>query len=107
MAQSESEPPKPFPVTSVSHRAAEDKSVNLMLDYRALIEAEEGKASPAAAGSYRAAQEVPPRVDMSRRVGKGWDLEPVVANRRQAGQPVVPDDDVTPQVLGVELRKRF
>lgn len=107
MAQSENKPPEPFALPSASPRAVEDRSLNLMLDYQALIEAEDKQTSPAAAGSYRAAQDVQPRVDWSRPVGNGWDLEPVVLNRRQAGQPVIPDDDQEPQLLGIELRKRF
>ena len=48
-----------------------------------------------------------PRVDWSRRVGKSWELDPVLLHRRQAGQPQRPDDDLSNKALGIELRRRF
>ena len=107
MAQSENEPVEPSGAPFVSHRAAEDRSLNLMLDYDALAETEGNHASAAPAGSFRAAQDIPPRVDWSRRVDDGWDLEPVLLNRRQAGEPIRPDDDQSDKLLGIELRKTF
>jgi hypothetical protein len=107
MAQSENKPPEPSEAPLITHRAAEDKGLDLMLDYDALIESEDNHASAAPAGSFRAAQDIPPRADWSRRVGKGWDLEPVLLNRRQAGQPIRPDDDASNKLFGIELRKKF
>jgi len=100
VAQSEHELAGPSEEPLITHRAAEDKGLNLMLDYQALVEAEEKKKSPAAEGSFRAAQDVPNRVDWSKRVGKSWELAPVVADRRQAGQPKRPEDDRPPILRG-------
>ncbi len=58
-------------------------------------------------GSFRATQELPARVDWSRRVGKSWELDPVLLHRRQAGQPERPGDDLSNKTLGIELRRRF
>ncbi len=102
VAQSNSALLEPPPI---SQRAAEDRSLNLMLDAEAVIESEHASGAPA--GSFRAAQDVPPRVDWSRRLGGGWDLEPVLLNRRQAGQPIRPDDDESNKLLGIEMRARF
>lgn len=115
MAQAENELPAPGEAPLVTHRAAEDKGLNLMLDYKALVEAEEKKESAAPEGSSQAAQDEPRRVDWSRPVGKGWELAPVVADRRQAGQPKRPEDDRPPALRadksveagGLELSKEF
>lgn len=48
-----------------------------------------------------------PRVDWSRRVGRSWELDPVLLHRRQAGQPQQPGDDLSNKTLGIELRRRF
>lgn len=107
MAQSENKHPEPSGAPFITDRAVEDRSLNLMLDHEALIESEGGHTSAAPAGSFRAPQDVSPRVDLSRRVDDGWDLEPVLLNRRQAGQPIRPDDDQSDKLLGIELRKKF
>jgi hypothetical protein len=104
MAQSENQPTEP---PFITHREVEDKSLNLMVDYQAVIESEGNHTGGAAAGSFRGAQDVPPRVDWSRRMNEDWDLEPVLLNRRQAGQPIRPDDDESDKLLGIELRKTF
>lgn len=96
-----------------TYRAAERQSLDLMLDYQALAEAEEpageegNHTSPAPAGSFRAAQDMPRPFDWSRPVGKSWVLEPVALGRRQNGQPIEPDDDVSDSLIGIELRKNF
>ena len=107
MAQAVDKPDDPSAGPFVSHRAAEDSSLNLMLDYEALSETGDDYESPAPTGSFRAAQDVPPRVDWSRPVGRNWAVEPVLMQRRQAGQPIRPDDDEAASTVGVELRKRF
>jgi hypothetical protein len=81
MAQSENQLPEPPGAPFITHRAVEDKSLNLMVDYQAVIESEGNHTGGAAAGSFRGAQDVPPRVDWSRSVNEDWDLEPVLLNR--------------------------
>ena len=90
-----------------SHRAAEDAGLDLSIDREAFFRAEEARGRGAPIGSFRAAQEVPYRVDWSRRAGRHWELNPVLLHRRQAGQPDRPDDDLTNKTLGIELRRRF
>jgi hypothetical protein len=107
MAQSEDKQSDPPGAPFITHREVEDKSLNLMVDYQAVMEGDGNNAGGAAAGSFRAAQDVPPRVDWSRRVNEDWNLEPVLLNRRQAGQPIRPDDDESNKLLGIELRKTF
>ena len=117
-AQLNDPPKETYPLT---HRSAETKSLNLMLDYDKLIDKPDAYESPAPAGSLRAAQDVAPppldesqredkskRVDWSQRVGKNWELDPVALERRQAGRPAHEDDDLaSDNLLGVELRRRF
>ena len=106
-----------------SFRAAQEKGLDLSVDYDALAAkpekskaSEEGKTgegeaqeSPAAAGSYRAAQDqnVPQGVDWSRRLGKNWRMDPVALNRRQDGRHSDHNADVEDQVIGVEIRRPF
>ncbi len=107
MAQSEDKLAEPSGAPFITHRAVEDRSLDLMLDHQALIESEGDHTSAAPVGSVRAAKDDPPRADWSRRVDDGWDLEPVLLNRRQAGKPIRPDDDQSDKLLGIELRKKF
>ena len=106
-----------------SFRAAQEKGLDLSVDYDALAAkpekseaSEDGKTgegeaqeSPAAAGSYRAAQDqnVPQGVDWSRRLGKNWRMDPVALNRRQDGRHSDHNADVEDQVIGVEIRRPF
>ncbi len=105
-----------------SFRAAQDKGLDLSLDYDELAarseaslkeEEEDGKEeaeqSPAAAGSYRAAQDedVPQGVDWSRRLGKNWRMDPVAMDRRQDGKQSDYNADVDDQIIGVEIRRPF
>ncbi len=90
-----------------THRAAQDVGLNLEIDYDALPPQDGDPGSRAPVGSFRAAQDLPPRVDLSRRLGNSWELDPVLINRRQAGQPQLPDDDASDKLLGIELRRRF
>ena len=105
MAQASQEPGESPGAPVVSYRAIEDKSLDLMLDYEALVESE--GSSAAAPGSFRASQDVSRRVDLSRRLGKTWNLDPVLIHRRQAGEPTSPDDDRSDKLIGIELRKSF
>ena len=90
-----------------SYRAAQDKGLDLTFDYDALFANQPSDGYGAPTGSFRAAQDVPARVDWSRRVGKTWELDPVLLHRRQAGQPDRPGDDLSNKTLGIELRRRF
>ena len=106
--------------STITYRSAEDDSLDMMVDYQAIIEGrvpedteedgdeEDGEdSSPAAAGSFRAAQDTSKRVNLSKPLREGWQMDPVMLHRRQAGEPSRKDDDVTPQLFGVELRKEF
>jgi hypothetical protein len=92
---------------SGSYRAAQDKGLDLTADYDAPFANQPGDIGGAPPGSFRAAQDLPARVDWSRRVGKSWELDPVLLHRRQAGRPDRPDDDLSKKTLGIELRRRF
>ena len=94
-------------VPAGSYRAAQDKGLDLTADYDALFANQPGDGGSAPPGSFRAAQDLPARVDWSRRVGKSWELDPVLLHRRQAGQPQRPGDDLSNKTLGIELRRRF
>ena len=90
-----------------SYRAAQERGLDLSLDYDTSLGEEPDPVRGAPIGSFRAAQELPARVDWSRRVGKSWELDPVLLHRRQAGQPERPGDDLSNKTLGIELRRRF
>ncbi len=90
-----------------SYRAAQDQGLDLTVDYDALFANQSGDRGGAPPGSFRAAQDLPARVDWSRRVGKSWELDPVLLHRRQTGQPQRPGDDLSNKTIGIELRRRF
>jgi hypothetical protein len=90
-----------------SFRAAQDRGLDLSVDYEALGSDGAEYESPAPAGSYRAAQDVPEAVDWSRRLGSKWVVDPVALNRRQDGTLNEPNADVPDQVLGIEVRRPF
>ncbi len=90
-----------------SYRAAQDQGLDLTVDYDALFANQSGDRGSAPPGSFRAAQDLPARVDWSRRVGKSWELDPVLLHRRQTGQPQRPGDDLSNKTIGIELRRRF
>ena len=90
-----------------SFRAAQQKGLDLSIDYEALDSHSADDESPAPAGSYRAAQDVPASVDRSRKLGSKWVVDPVLLNRRQDGTLDKPNADVPDQMLGIELRRPF
>ena len=90
-----------------SFRAAQEKGLDLSLDYEALLSDNAAYESPAPTGSYRAAPDVPAGKNWSRRLGSKWVVDPVVLNRRQDGTLDEPNADVPDQVLGIELRRPF
>ena len=47
------------------------------------------------------------RIDWSRRVGKSWELDPVLLHRRQVGQPDQPGSDLSNKTIGIDMRRRF
>lgn len=99
----------------ITYRAAEDKSLDLMVDHQALINnqapAKSAEAAdqqnPASNESFGTPDDPPPRLDLSRPLREGWEMDPVLLNRRQAGEPLRPGDDETNQMLGIQLRKEF
>ncbi|MDH3597906.1 MAG: hypothetical protein OEU09_21620 [Rhodospirillales bacterium] len=100
-----------------SFRAAQERGLDLSIGREALDSHDaDGEApdsqnaedeSPAPAGSYRAAQDVPAGKNWSRRLGKNWVADPVAMNRRQDGTLDEPNADVPDQVLGIEVRRPF
>ncbi len=98
---------EPFDTPLITNRAVENKGLDLKLDHEALIEGEHNPANGGREENSRDLRDSSTRVDWSRRVDDGWDLEPVLLNRRQAGKPIRPDDDQSDKLLGIELRKKF
>lgn len=100
-----------------SFRAAQEKGLDLSIDYEALDsqnaddEAPDSQSaddeSPAPAGSYRAAQDMPAGKNWSRKLGSKWVVDPVALNRRQDGTLDEPNADVPDQMLGIEVRRPF
>lgn len=85
----------------VEYRPAQEAELDFTVDFDAL---QDGAETGANARSKRYPRT---RVDWSRRVGKSWELDPVLLHRRQAGQPDRPDDDLSNKMLGIEFRRRF
>lgn len=90
-----------------SFRAAQEEGLDLTLPFDPVEGEDPSAATDDVPGGSGAAEDGPDRVDWSRRVGEDWELNPVLLNRRQAGQPDRPDDDLSNKLLGIELRKEF
>ncbi len=90
-----------------SHRAAQDVELDLQVDFDALhYESSDLRADNRPTG-LTPEWDWHPRVDWSRRVGKSWDLDPVLLHRRQAGQPDQPGNHLSNKTIGIEMRRRF
>ncbi len=90
-----------------SYRAAQDVALDLQVDFDALRYESSDPMADNPPEDLTPGWDRHPRVDWSRRVGKSWELDPVLLHRRQAGQPQRPDDDLSNKALGIELRRRF
>ena len=53
----------------------------------------------------QAAKEQSNRYDMRQSLGGSWEMNPVLLNRRQQGEPEWADDDLKEPTLGVEIRR--
>ena len=103
------------PAPVINYRAAEDRSLDMLVDHQALINnqrpadsaetADNQSAGPAK--DFGTPDDPPPRLDLSRPLEQGWEMDPVLLNRRQAGEPLRPGDDETNQMFGIQLRKEF
>jgi hypothetical protein len=90
-----------------SFRAAQQQGLDLSIDFEALDSHGADDESPAPAGSYRAAQDMPAGKNWSRKLGSKWVADPVALNRRQDGTLDEPNADVPDQMLGIEIRRPF
>ncbi len=98
---------EPFETPLITNRAVENKGLDLKLDHEALIESEHNPANGAREENSRDLRDSSTRVDWSEPLGDDWDINPVLLNRRQAGEPIRPDDDQSDKLLGIELRNEF
>lgn len=97
-----------------SHRAAQDEGLSLFLD-RDFLEKHQGVVveQPPEAEASEGLAETPdtaarnPRADLSRKLNKDWNLNPVLLNRSQSGKPLREGDDLREETLGIELQKKF
>lgn len=99
--------------TPGSHRAAQDEALSLTLSPEFLekhqgtvVEAEPDPKAPTPLASDIEKPGVP-RADLSRELNQDWDLNPILLNRSQAGEPPRPEDDLREETIGIELQKRF
>lgn len=90
-----------------SKPAEQELKLDLTIDYYALSANQPGDRGRDAPGNFGTTRNLPPRVNWSRRVGKSWNLDPVLLHRRQAGQPTKREDDLSNKSIGIELRRQF
>ena len=96
-----------------SHRAAQDEALTLTLSPDFLEKHQgvvvETEADPKAPTPLASEIEKPgvPRADLSRQLDQDWDLNPILLNRSQAGEPPRPEDDLRQETIGIEIQKRF
>ena len=116
MGQSEGGLFKQPPAPVITQGSDNDAGLDFTIDYGSMVEGappaetaepEEGEDPDPTLSGEPISKGPPERVDLSRPLEEGWQMDPVLLNRRQAGQPLRPDDDVTPQTFGIELRKEF
>lgn len=98
---------EPYQTPLITNRKAEKKGLDLKLDREALIEGEGNPANDDADEDASALGDRSTRVDWSEPLGDGWNVDPVLLNRRQDGEPDLPDDDQSDKLLGIELRNEF
>ena len=99
----------------INYQGAKEDSLDLMVDQppqsesQAPAETEDDTedTSEVPTEGVRTAKDPPPRLDLSRPLQEGWEMDPVLLNRRQAGEPLRPGDDETNQMFGIQLRKEF
>lgn len=99
--------------TPGSHRAAQDDGLSLTLtpDFfekhqGTVVEAEPDPKAPTPLASEIQKPGVP-RADLSRKLNQDWDMNPILLNRSQAGEPPRPEDDLREETIGIEIQKRF
>ncbi len=85
----------------------QEMQLDLTIDFDAMYANQPCDGCSAEPGNGRTARDLPPRVNWSRRVGKSWELDPVLLHRRQAGQPERQGDDFSNKTIGIELRRQF
>ena len=106
---------KQEPAPVINYQGAKEDSLDLMIDQQpraesqapAKTEDEAEDSSQVPTGDVRTAKDPPPRLNLSRPLKEGWEMDPVLLNRRQAGEPLRPGDDETNQMFGIQLRKEF
>jgi len=106
---------KQEPAPVINYQGAKEDSLDLMVDQPpqsgvqapAKTEDDAEDSSQELTGDVRTGKDPPPRLDLSRPLQEGWEMDPVLLNRRQAGEPLRPGDDETNQMFGIQLRKEF
>ncbi len=99
-----------------SHRGAQDKGLDLgvpsdFYEQRGGVvvdpvpEPEPDPLPDRSLPDKQAAKEQSNRYDMRQSLGGTWEMNPVLLNRRQQGEPEWADDDLKEPTVGIEIRR--